>query len=91
VGGVLTTGGLQYTGEVEAGGGDLVFFGVGGLDFPSCAFCCCLHLARLFLNQTYKTRKQTVQEASYSFTIAKDIKLRRFANKKVQVESLCVH
>lgn len=34
-GGVLTTGGLQYTGEVEAGGGDLAFLGVGGLDFPS--------------------------------------------------------
>jgi hypothetical protein len=38
--GLETIGGLQYTGEVDGGGGDLDFFGVGGFGFPSCAFCC---------------------------------------------------
>lgn len=38
--GLLTTGGLQYTGEADCGGGDLDFFGVGGFVLPSCAFCC---------------------------------------------------
>ena len=55
---LLKAGGLQSTGEVEGGGGDLAFFGVGGFDLPSCAFCCCLHFALLFLNQTCKIENQ---------------------------------
>jgi len=61
----LDTGvGLLYppTGEIEGGGGDLAFFGVGDLLLPSLAFCCCLHLARRFLNHTWKNRKVQVRK-----------------------------
>lgn len=66
---VLIGAGGLYPGDGELvllvsppeGGGDLDFL-MGLLEglFPSWAFCCCLHFARRFLNQTWNHNKSNI-------------------------------